>query len=151
METVTHSTGDTSGFHISLPSVVCYPRFYQRETEARPLCGRLDIKTQCLILFPLKMGSTSLLLESRLAWVCFYFPCGSAGKESACNVSDLGSIPGRKIPWRKGKATHPSILAWRIPWTVLLLLLLSHFSRVRLCATPQMAAHQAPPSLGFSR
>ena len=32
-----------------------------------------------------------------------------------------------------------------------LLLLLSRFSRVRLCATPQMAAHQAPPSLGFSR
>ena len=31
------------------------------------------------------------------------------------------------------------------------LLLLSHFSRVRLCATPQTAAHQAPPSLGFSR
>ena len=29
--------------------------------------------------------------------------------------------------------------------------LLSHFSRVQLCATPQMAAHQAPPSLGFSR
>ena len=33
----------------------------------------------------------------------------------------------------------------------LLLLLLSRFSRVRLCATPQTAAHQAPPSLGFSR
>ena len=32
-----------------------------------------------------------------------------------------------------------------------LLLLLSCFSRVRLCATPEMAAHQAPPSLGFSR
>ena len=31
------------------------------------------------------------------------------------------------------------------------LLLLSHFSRVRLCATPQKAAHQAPLSLGFSR
>jgi len=31
------------------------------------------------------------------------------------------------------------------------LLLLSHFSRVRLCATPETAAHQAPPSLGFSR
>jgi len=30
-------------------------------------------------------------------------------------------------------------------------MLLSHFSHVRLCATPQMAAHQAPPSLGFSR
>ena len=24
----------------------------------------------------------------------FGFPCGSAGKESACNVGDLGSIPG---------------------------------------------------------
>ena len=33
----------------------------------------------------------------------------------------------------------------------LLLLLLSHVSRVRLCATPQIAAYQAPPSLGFSR
>ena len=32
-----------------------------------------------------------------------------------------------------------------------LLLLLSRFSRVRLCETPQTAAHQAPPSLGFSR
>ena len=29
--------------------------------------------------------------------------------------------------------------------------LLSHFSRVRLCATPETAAHQAVPSLGFSR
>ena len=35
--------------------------------------------------------------------------------------------------------------------SLLLLLLLSRFSHVRLCATPQTAAHQAPPSLGFSR
>ena len=34
---------------------------------------------------------------------------------------------------------------------LLLLLLLSHFSRVQLCATPQTAAHQASLSLGFSR
>ena len=33
----------------------------------------------------------------------------------------------------------------------LLLLLLSCFIRVRLCASPQTEAHQAPPSLGFSR
>ena len=33
----------------------------------------------------------------------------------------------------------------------MLLLLLSRFSRVQLCATPETAAHQAPPSLGFSR
>ena len=35
--------------------------------------------------------------------------------------------------------------------SVLLLLLLSCFSRVRLCATPYTVAYQAPPSLGFSR
>ena len=34
---------------------------------------------------------------------------------------------------------------------LLMLLLLNHFSRPRLCATPQTAAYQAPPSLGFSR
>ena len=31
------------------------------------------------------------------------------------------------------------------------LFLLSRFSHVRLCVTPETAAHQAPPSLGFSR
>ena len=34
---------------------------------------------------------------------------------------------------------------------LLLLLLLSRFSRVRLCATPETATHEAAPSLGFSR
>ena len=38
-----------------------------------------------------------------------------------------------------------------IKFLSLLLLLLNHFSRVRLCAAPQTAAHQAPPSLGLSR
>ena len=28
--------------------------------------------------------------------------------------------------------------------------MLCHFSRVQLCVTPQTAAHQSPPSLGFS-
>ena len=34
---------------------------------------------------------------------------------------------------------------------LLLLLLLTHFTRVQLCVTPQTSAHQAPPFLGFSR
>ena len=47
------------------------------------------------------------------------FPCDSAGKESAHNVGDLGSIPGLwEDPLENGKATRSSILAWRIPWTV---------------------------------
>ena len=44
-------------------------------------------------------------------------PCGSAGKESVCNSGGLGSL-GWEDPLEKGKATHSSILAWRIPWTV---------------------------------
>ena len=42
---------------------------------------------------------------------------GSASKESACSAEDLGSIPGWKYPPEKRKATHSSVLAWRIPWT----------------------------------
>ena len=85
-------------------------------------------------------------------------PDGSAGKGSACNARDPGSIPGSgrspgegigcplqyswaslvaqlvknppamheiwvlslgwEDPLEKDKATHSSILAWRIPWTV---------------------------------
>ena len=52
-------------------------------------------------------------------------------------------------------STHlvPDMLECEVKWALLLLLLLllRCFSRVRLCATPQTAAHQAPPSLGFSR
>ena len=42
---------------------------------------------------------------------------GLSGKESACNVGDLGSIPrwGRSLG--EGMATHSSILAWRTPWS----------------------------------
>ena len=40
---------------------------------------------------------------------------------------------------------HFSILVMLL----LLLLLLSHFSHVRLCATPETAAHKAPPIPGI--
>ena len=40
---------------------------------------------------------------------------------------------------------------WSLASEATLLLLLSRFSHVRLYATPWTAAHQAPPSLGFSR
>ena len=43
------------------------------------------------------------------------FPGGSNGKESKSNGGDLGLIPGWEDPLEEGKATHSSILAWRIP------------------------------------
>ena len=45
------------------------------------------------------------------------FSGGSDGKESACNVGDLGLNPGLGRSLEKGMATHSGILAWRIPWT----------------------------------
>ena len=39
------------------------------------------------------------------------FPGGSAGKELACNVGDLGSSPGLWRSAGEGNATHSSILA----------------------------------------
>ena len=44
------------------------------------------------------------------------FPGGSDGKASACNVGDLGSIPGLENPLEKEVATHSSTHAWKIPW-----------------------------------
>ena len=46
------------------------------------------------------------------------FLCGSAAKESTCNVGDLGWSLGWENPLEKGKGTHSSILAWRIPSTI---------------------------------
>ena len=42
------------------------------------------------------------------------FPGGSDGKESACNVGDLGLIPGLERSLEEGMALTP-VLAWRIP------------------------------------
>ena len=71
---------------------------------------------------------------------------------------------GRTLKPSKGRCKHSSSswqrlkmgffeARWLLPeqLTQDKLLLLSHFSRVRLCVTPWTAAHQAPPSLGFSR
>ena len=76
---------------------------------------------------------------------------------------------GREDALEEEMATHYSVLSWRIPWTeetggcnhgiaeldttdwahthtevMLLLLLLSHFSCVWLCVTPETAAHRLP-------
>ena len=50
----------------------------------------------------------------------FTFPCDSAGKESTCNVGDLGSIPGlgRSPAEGKGYALQYSGLENSMDWTV---------------------------------
>ena len=59
----------------------------------------------------------------------------------------------QQLRYKDNEIRNPRLLLPRayLQYDAKLLLLLSRFSRVRLCATPQTAAHQAPPSLGFSR
>ena len=62
------------------------------------------------------------------------------------------SRPGHSDSIRRMYRSIPAInISHTYHFIKLLLLLLSRFSRVQLCATPQTAAHKAPPSLGFSR
>ena len=68
-------------------------------------------------------------------WELYLWPVVAVNEAVCHRHEDVGS---------DGKQTK--VNCW-----LLLLLLLSHFSRVRLCATPETAAHQAPLSLGFSR
>ena len=56
--------------------------------------------------FPLSFNKNQTLVS---------FPGSSDGKESACNVGDMGSILGWEDSLEKETATHSNILAWRIP------------------------------------
>ena len=61
-------------------------------------------------------------------------------KKPFVNYTNFGSPVFHKRPEAAASAFSAALL--------LLLLLLRRFSHVRLCATPQTAAHQASPSLG---
>ena len=67
-----------------------------------------------------------------------------------CRAQNMTSVntPQKGWPAAMGAAIYLKELGrmWATP-----LLLLSRVSRVRLCATPETATHQAPLSLGFSR
>ena len=73
---------------------------------------------------------------------------------NTCFTSFMSCKAGFKaLVYRLGMAYTERDSVWISVQTeiVLLLLLLSCFSRVRLCATPWTAAYQASPSMGFSR
>ena len=79
---------------------------------------------------------------------CFALP-GPLPTSHSCQISDIHSQNTGRKDWCECIGQVDCILPFIS--STLLLLLPSRFSRVRLCATPSMAAHQAPPSLGFSR
>ena len=65
-------------------------------------------QSECLKLAP--------FLKMLWGFIAMASPCGATSKESTCNVRDLGLIPALGRSLEKGKATHSSILAWRISW-----------------------------------
>ena len=64
-------------------------------------------------------------------------------------LAGLGALSAAVCAWDLLKEVAITFISSTM--LLLLLLLLSHFSRVRLCETPETAAHQAPLSLGFFR
>ena len=68
-------------------------------------------------------------------WVDYPFSSGSSLPRNRTRVSRIGGGLFTKLSYQGS------------PYYAML----SRFSRVQLCATPWTAAHQAPPSLGFSR
>ena len=100
-------------------------------------------------------------LEAEIFGITFAVPFpGFLSLDNFSNVSCLfsllvkitnkrnDSLPHRIIPRITEDDRMKVLLNKRM---LLPLLLLSRFSRFRLCATPETAAHQAPPSLGFSK
>ena len=56
------------------------------------------------------------ILRTQNLWV-LSSPCGSDGRESACNAETWVWSLGREDPLEEGMTAHSSILAWRMPWT----------------------------------
>ena len=77
---------------------------------------------------------------------------GGGALLSKPQVRGLGSPPIPHTPCHCQHRLHlQNNVNESLLYTLLLLLLLSHFSCVQFCATPETAAHQAHLSLGFSR
>ena len=69
---------------------------------------------RCTISVPHFIGEVCWFFFAFISPLSKDFPGGSDDKESACNVGDLGSIPGLGRPLEEDMETHASILAWRI-------------------------------------
>ena len=93
---------------------------------------------RCILYQPSHKGSPGIL-----EWIA-YLNLPNPGIQPGSHTLQADSLPIEL----SGKSINK---VCQLTLNNLLLLLLSRFSRVRFCATQWMAAHQAPPSLRFSR
>ena len=97
---------------------------------------------------------SSVNTPDRKSWGFYFKPTRSPHDLGGLSLLTKGSSPNLYPNTQGTDFKSPSLelhAGAATPSRLLLLLLLSHLSRVRLCATPETATHQAPPSLGFSR
>ena len=102
-----------------------------------------SVAKSCLILKPHERYPARRLCPwdfpgSILEWVAMPSSSGCSQPEDQTHLSYIGRQA--LYHWATRETQH-----------IYILLLLHCFSRVWLCAAPETAAHQAPPSLGFSR
>ena len=82
------------------------------ESEVTQLCLTLCDPVYC----GLPGSSVHRILQARiLEWVTISFERGSPALEADALTSEVQSL-GWEDLLEKGKSTHSSILAWRIPW-----------------------------------
>ena len=116
----------------------------------------------CFHHFPLlELSFSSSHFVFFLMGLCFFSPLiiANSSVPTVCPTiqfsSDTNYLESVQTLWVKGSVPPDCLLLQPVAGPrclpILLLLLLSCFRRVRLCATPLTAAHQASPSLGFSR
>ena len=53
-----------------------------------------------------------------IIYIYLGLPQGLSSKESTCNAGDVHSILGQEDLLENEMATHSSVLAWKMPWTV---------------------------------
>ena len=88
----------------------------QRNLAGYSLWGRKELDTtEQLTHTHTQHTHTYIYIHIHTLW---NFPCGSAGKELPAIEETWVRSLGWEDPLEKRKATHSSILAWRIPWTV---------------------------------
>ena len=84
----------------------------------------LDIGTSSPLYLQTQLYSITKQQSQQAPWIAHSllchlgFPGGSAGKESACNVGDLGLIRGLGRSPEEGKGYTLQYSGWRIPWTM---------------------------------
>ena len=126
-------------------------------------CALEPLHSFCPLSTPFSLGHHQSVLC--ISWVLFCFFIGSYCEACRILVSQPGIKPGPSAVGAQSALDYQGIpcFGFYIAWISDIIgylslfplaypqLLLSRFIRVQLCATPWMAAHQALPSLGFSR